>query len=35
MPHMSVYSSKGYPHDHFQNYEFLIILHGWGDKIMC
>ena len=35
MPQITPYSSKDDPYDHIQNYESLMMLHGWDDEIMC
>jgi len=35
MPQMTPYWSKDDPYDHMQNYESLMMLHGWEDEIMC
>ncbi|XP_039115810.1 uncharacterized protein LOC120251332 [Dioscorea cayenensis subsp. rotundata] len=35
MPQLTTYSGKGDPYDHMQNYETVMLLHGWEDAIMC
>ena len=35
MPQITLYSGKDDPYDHVQNYESLMMLHGWDDDIMC
>ncbi|XP_052181919.1 uncharacterized protein LOC127794713 [Diospyros lotus] len=35
MPQINPYSGKDDPYDHVQNYESLMMLHGWDDAIMC
>ena len=35
MPQIVPYSGKDDPNDHIQNYESLMLLHGWDDIIMC
>ncbi|XP_052193948.1 uncharacterized protein LOC127802273 [Diospyros lotus] len=35
MPQINPYSGKDDPYDHVQNYESLMMLHGWDDEIMC
>ncbi|XP_039119883.1 uncharacterized protein LOC120256214 [Dioscorea cayenensis subsp. rotundata] len=35
MPQLTTYSEKGDPYDHMQNYEAVMLLHGWEDAIMC
>ena len=35
MPQVTTYSGKDDLYEHIQNYESLMMLHGWGDKIMC
>ena len=35
MPQLRMYSSKGEPHDHIQNYELVMLLYRWEDAIMC
>ncbi|XP_039137116.1 uncharacterized protein LOC120274646 [Dioscorea cayenensis subsp. rotundata] len=35
MPQLTTYSGKGDPYDHMQNYEAVMLLHGWEDAIMC
>ncbi|XP_052209227.1 uncharacterized protein LOC127812745 [Diospyros lotus] len=35
MPQITPYSNKDDSYDQMQNYESLMMLHGWDDKIMC
>ena len=35
MPQINPYSGKDDPYEHVQNYESLMMLHGWDDEIMC
>ncbi|XP_039133266.1 uncharacterized protein LOC120270321 [Dioscorea cayenensis subsp. rotundata] len=35
MPQLTTYSGKGDPYDPMQNYEAVMLLHGWEDAIMC
>ncbi|XP_052203969.1 uncharacterized protein LOC127809246 [Diospyros lotus] len=35
MPQITSYYGKDDPYDHIQNYESLMMLHGWDDEIMC
>ncbi|XP_039131811.1 uncharacterized protein LOC120268487 [Dioscorea cayenensis subsp. rotundata] len=35
MPRLTTYYGKGDPYDHMQNYEAVMLLHGWEDAIMC
>jgi len=35
MSQITSYLGKNDPYDHIQNYESLMILHGWDDEIMC
>ena len=32
---MTQYAGKSDPHDHVQNNEYLMLLNGWEDEIMC
>ena len=35
MPQITPYLGKNDPYDHVQNYESLMMLHGWDDEIIC
>ncbi|XP_039143940.1 uncharacterized protein LOC120281069 [Dioscorea cayenensis subsp. rotundata] len=35
MPQLTTYSGKGDRYDHMQNYDAVMLLHGWEDAIMC
>ena len=35
MPSLPTFSGKEDPYEHVQNYEAIMMLHGWDDAIMC
>ncbi|XP_052171619.1 uncharacterized protein LOC127787595 [Diospyros lotus] len=35
MPQINPYSGRDDPYDHMQNYESLMMIHGWDNEIMC
>ena len=35
IPKLTLYLGKDDPCDHIQNYESVMLLHGWEDVIMC
>ena len=35
MPSLPTFSGKEDPYEHVQNYEAIMMLHGWEDAIMC
>ena len=35
MSQITPYTGKDDPNDHIQNYESLMMFHGWDDEIMC